>query len=78
MATVAGRNRNPWAIREFLHEQGHNMSTVAKEIGVSVVQVRKTINGDDDSQRVLSALLALGCPEKLLSLPEVMKLGKAV
>ncbi|SHI59792.1 hypothetical protein SAMN05660830_00416 [Halodesulfovibrio aestuarii] len=78
MATIAGRNRKPWAIREFLYEQGHTMSSLAKEVGVSAVQVRKTIIGDDDSQRVLTALVEMGCPLKPLSLPDTMKLREVV
>ncbi|KAF1073588.1 hypothetical protein ACQ0P8_04200 [Halodesulfovibrio aestuarii] len=78
MATIAGRNRKPWAIREYLHGQGHTMASVAKKIGVSAVQVRKTIIGDDDSQRVLTALVDLGCPQKFLSLPDSMKMKQAV
>lgn len=78
MATIAGRNRKPWAIREFLYEQGHTMASLAKEVGVSAVQARKTIMGDDDSQRVLTALVEMGCPAKLLSLPESMKLREVV
>jgi prolyl-tRNA editing enzyme YbaK/EbsC (Cys-tRNA(Pro) deacylase) len=78
MATIAGRKRKPWAIKEYLHEQGHSMSSVAKKIGVSAVQVRKTIVGDDDSQRVLSALVEMGCPIKLLGLPDSMKMKRVV
>lgn len=78
MATIAGRRRKSWLIKEFLYEQGHTMSSVAREIGVSAVQVRKTIVGDDDSQRVLTALVEMGCPIKLLSLPDSMKMQKVV
>ena len=73
MASTEGRKRRDWPIRGFLREEGHTMSSLARQIGVSPQQVRNTINGDDDSPRVLKALIAMGCPLNILSLPKHLK-----
>lgn len=73
MPTIAGRKRETWRIREFLDRKGLNMSSYARQIGISKNQVWKTLRGDDDSERVLSGLVEMGCPVGILSLPEKMK-----
>lgn len=72
-ATGAGRNRDPWEIRKFLNVKGTNMTKLARSLGVSVNLVHVTVTGARNNRKVLTALRELGCPEKVLSLPEDMK-----
>lgn len=72
-----GMNRQYWNIRQFLDAHGLTMKSIAQRVGVSSEQARKTIRGQDNSQRVLVGLIEAGCPIEYLDLPEKMKM-KAV
>ncbi len=69
----AGRERQPWRIREYLDLRGQTQTDVARELGMNRSTVNRTIRGSINNRRVLEYLRALGCPEKYLSLPEDMK-----
>ena len=65
----AGRNRQPWRIREWLDANNLNMSDIAREAGVQHSTASRTIRGIANSRPVLRALYSKGCPSEYLSLP---------
>jgi transcriptional regulator with XRE-family HTH domain len=73
MRIRAGKNRQPWRIREFLDGRGLSMADVGREIGVAKHIMSETVRGIRNHRRVLSKLRELGCPEKFLDLPEDLK-----
>lgn len=73
MRRRAGKNRQAWRIREFLQDKDLNMTDVARDLGVSLSVVSDTVRGIRNSRKVLAYLLNLGCPERILDLPEELK-----
>jgi transcriptional regulator with XRE-family HTH domain len=69
----AGRQRQPWRIREFLDEQGLTQADVARELGKNRSIVNRTIRGSINNRDVLKHLYRLGCPPEYLSLPDDLK-----
>jgi hypothetical protein len=65
----AGRNRQPYRIREFLDRQDTNMARLADELGISRQVVQATVRGFKNNRKVLRHLKKMGCPERYLSLP---------
>ncbi|WP_027181636.1 helix-turn-helix domain-containing protein [Oleidesulfovibrio alaskensis] len=68
-ATGAGIHRQPYRIREFLDARGLSMTDVARQVGVSPQAVAATVRGRRNHRKVLKALLEMGCPADVLSLP---------
>jgi len=61
-----GKGRNPWRIREFLDDQGKNLTDVAAKAKARKNVVSDTIRGLRNHARTLKVLEALGCPQELL------------
>jgi hypothetical protein len=72
-ALGAGRDRQPWRIKEFLCGKGMTQVDVARALGKSPTLVQRTIKGAINNRVVLGYLRDLGCPLKVLSLPEDMQ-----
>ena len=66
-------NRNGDKIRAWMVERRISVSGVARTAGVTQSIVSETIHGKRNNRRALRALVAVGCPVKLLALPEDMK-----
>jgi hypothetical protein len=64
-------------IRAELMLRGHNIRTVANQLGVSHTLVSRTIRGEINNRKVLRALVSLGVPQRLLALPNDMQPRKA-
>lgn len=64
----ADNNRDSWAIRAWLYNNGLSMSEVARRIGVSSSLVFRTVMGERNSYRVLHYLAAIGVPPKMLNI----------
>lgn len=77
-AAGAGRQRQPWRIREFLDAQGLTQADVARKLGKDRSVVSKTIRGTINNREVLRYLHGLGCPEKILSLPADLQQEKVM
>ncbi|WP_081429585.1 DNA-binding protein [Solidesulfovibrio magneticus] len=60
-------------IRAWLVERRISVSDVARSAGIARSMVSETIHGRRNNRRALRALVAVGCPEKLLALPEDMQ-----
>ncbi|MGE4471138.1 MAG: hypothetical protein AB7D47_13470 [Desulfovibrio sp.] len=73
MRIRAGKNRQPWRIREFLESQGMNMADVGRKVGASKHLMSETVRGIRNHRRILAYLRDMGCPEKYLDLPEDLK-----
>ena len=71
-AAGAGRHRQPWRIREELDRRGLSMADVARALGLARSTVSRTVQGANNSRRVLAYLRDLGIPLEYLSLPEDM------
>lgn len=69
----AGKNRQPWRIREFLASLDLDMAKVGRELGVSRNTVRTTVYGTANNRKVLAHLSKLGCPDEILSPPKRMR-----
>jgi len=69
-------NRNGDKIRAWMVERRISVSAVARKAGLTQSIVSETIHGKRNNRRALQALAEVGCPVKLLALPEDMK-GKA-
>ncbi|WP_291325310.1 hypothetical protein [Desulfovibrio sp. UCD-KL4C] len=70
----AGRDRNPWPIKEWMDFHGIRQADIAIKAGVKGHSlVSRTIHGGANNKKVLGALRDLGCPDNILSLPEEMK-----
>jgi transcriptional regulator with XRE-family HTH domain len=69
----AGRQRQPWRIREFLDGKGKTQADVARALKMSPAVVNRTIRGSVNNRAVLGYLRDLGCPVTVLSLPEDMQ-----
>jgi hypothetical protein len=70
-AVGAGRERQPWRIKEWLDGRGITYKAVAEQAGIRAESiVCRTIRGGANNRKVLLALRNLGCPEKYLGLPE--------
>lgn len=57
-------------IRAWMVERRISVSDVARSAGISRSMVSETIHGRRNNRKALRALIEVGCPEKLLSLPE--------
>lgn len=60
-------------VRAWLVEKGISVSEVARLAGVSRPIVSETVHGRRNNRKALRALLHVGCPGRLLALPEDMK-----
>ncbi|GAB6035791.1 hypothetical protein JCM15519_03500 [Fundidesulfovibrio butyratiphilus] len=60
-------------IRAWMVERGISVSEVARQAGVARSIVSETVHGQRNNRRALRALLGVGCPVRLLVLPEDMK-----
>ena len=69
--------RNGKKIRAWMVEKDVTISEVARRAGISRPIVSDTVHGKRNNRKALAALVAVGCPGKLLALPEDMK-GKEV
>ena len=65
--------RNGRKIRGWMEERGVSVTDVARRAGISRPIVSATIHGKRNSRRALAALREVGCPVRLLALPENMK-----
>ena len=65
-------NRNGNKIRAWMVERRISVSAVARAAGVTQSIVSETIHGKRNNRRSLRALVDVGCPVKLLALPEDM------
>ncbi len=72
-AMGAGRNRDPWRIKEYLASQGQSMAGIARKLDITHSVVSRTVNGAVNNRGVLRYLRDLGCPERYLSLPDDLK-----
>lgn len=57
-------------IRSWMIRHGITGASVAKTLGVSDALVCSTLGGHRNNRRVLSHLITLGCPIRVLALPE--------
>lgn len=64
-------------IRAWLVERGITVSDVARQAGVSRSIVSETVHGLRNNRKALKALVDVGCPERLLTLPADMQGKKA-
>jgi len=70
----AGRNRKPFAIKEWMFAHGLTQGQIGKRLGISQSVVSRTIFGSSNNRRVLAFLREKGCPEQALALPKDMKI----
>ena len=63
------RSRYAYRIREALDRRGWTLSSLARDMGLSVQTVSKVINGQSHSVRVLDRLRDEEIPERLLCDP---------
>lgn len=73
----AGRNRQPWRIREYLDGLGKTQADIARALEMNPSIVNRTIRGAVNNRAVLGHLRNLGCPDEYLSLPADMKTNEA-
>ncbi|WP_300155862.1 helix-turn-helix transcriptional regulator [Solidesulfovibrio sp.] len=64
-------------IRAWLVERRISVSDVARDAGIARSVVSETIHGRRNNRKALRALVAVGCPPRLLALPEDMKAQQA-
>ena len=69
----ARKARDYWALRKWLASKEIKISSIAKDVGVSQVTAGRTIQGLANNRPVLKRLLDLGCPERILGLPQDLK-----
>lgn len=67
------RTKNRNKIRAWLVARGITGTAIARAEGISNALVCSTIGGTRNNRKVLGRLLALGCPAKLLHLPDDMQ-----
>jgi len=67
------KRRDGWEIKSWLGRRGLSVADVARKAGISRPTVSEAIHGKRNTRRALQALLDMGCPVKLLALPEDMK-----
>lgn len=60
-------------IMYWLRELHVSASEVARKAGITQSIMSETIHGKRNNRRALRALMDIGCPVKLLALPEDMK-----
>ncbi|MGE4539244.1 MAG: helix-turn-helix domain-containing protein [Desulfovibrio sp.] len=60
-------------VRAWMVERGITVSDVARRAGISRPIVSETVHGRRNNRKALRALLDVGCPGRLLALPEDMK-----
>lgn len=66
------RLRSRKLIRAWLIKNDQSVSSVSQLSGVDVSLVSRAMNGENNNRRVLRALVAIGCPPRLLALPADM------
>jgi transcriptional regulator with XRE-family HTH domain len=60
-------------VRAWMVERGITVSDVARLAGIARSIVSETVHGQRNNRKALRALLDVGCPGRLLVLPEDMK-----
>lgn len=65
--------RNGDKIRAWMVERRISVSALAREAGITQSIMSETIHGKRNNRRALHKLVAVGCPVRLLALPEDMK-----
>jgi transcriptional regulator with XRE-family HTH domain len=60
-------------IRAWMVERGITVSDVARRAGITRSIVSETVHGQRNNRKALRELVAVGCPVRLLGLPEDMK-----
>lgn len=70
------KRRNRRRIRSWMINKGITEVSIARAMGVSNALVCSTIGGYRNNKKVLSHLLGLGCPPKILALPEELSAWK--
>jgi len=73
MRLRAGKNRQPWRIREWLDAKGMTLTDVGNAVGVNRQLASETVRGLRNNKRILTHLRDMGCPERFLDLPEQLK-----
>jgi transcriptional regulator with XRE-family HTH domain len=61
---------NPISLKVWMLRNGFAQAQIARDLGVSNNLVWKTVNGKERNARVIDWLLARGCPEKYVDLPQ--------
>lgn len=69
----AGAQRDYWAVKKWLYDQGIALAAIARDLGVHPGIVSSTIRGTRNTRHVLKWLLEKGCPVEILSLPDDLK-----
>lgn len=62
-------------IRKFLIDHDLGVNEIARELNINHASVSRTINGRENSRKVLSLLIKKGCPAAYLALPEDMEVA---
>ncbi|HML52898.1 MAG TPA: helix-turn-helix transcriptional regulator [Solidesulfovibrio magneticus] len=65
--------RNGKKIRAWMVQRDVTISEVARRAGIARPIVSDTVHGKRNNRKALAALLDVGCPKRLLALPEDMK-----
>jgi len=60
-------------VRAWMVERDISVSDVARRAGIARSIVSETVHGRRNNRKALRALLAVGCPGRLLALPEDMR-----
>ncbi len=71
------REREGRKVRAWMVEKGISVSDVARLAGIARSIVSETVHGQRNNRRALRALLEVGCPARLLALPEDVKRKEA-
>lgn len=71
------KKRDRASIRSWLVSKKITVQDIADDAGVDISLASRTMNHENSNRRVLRALLRVGCPEKLLCLPDDLLTVKA-
>jgi predicted transcriptional regulator len=65
--------RDSKEIRKYMIDHDLGVNEIARELNINHACVSRTINGKENSRKVLSLLMKKGCPVEFLALPEDMR-----